>query len=162
MRRTSAAVIGTVTSAALIFAAKLGADAVETPDTGQTASGDLAPAAEAPAPASKAPASRAPGGKAPARRIGLKDGVFKGAASVNQYGPIQVTIRVAGGKITALRATHATTPATTRQVNTRAIPVLRQEALSAQSAQVDTVSGATFTSGSFRTSLQSALAAARR
>lgn len=159
MRRTSAAVIGTVTSAALIFAAKLGADAVETPDTGQTASGDLAPAAEAPA--AQAPASKAPGGKAPARRTGLKDGLFRGAASRNQYGPVQVTIRVAGGKITNLKATHATTPATTRQVNTRAIPVLRQEALTAQSAQVDTVSGATFTSGSFRTSLQSAIAAAR-
>src|SRR5687768_12970718 len=106
MRRTSAAVIGTVTSAALIFAAKLGADAVETPDTGQTAAGDLAPAAEAPAskaPASKAPGGKAPAGKTPARRTGLKDGVFRGTASRNQYGPIQVTIRVAGGKITALR-----------------------------------------------------------
>ncbi|WP_192809751.1 FMN-binding protein [Actinomadura rudentiformis] len=79
----------------------------------------------------------------------------------NQYGPIQVTIQVAAGRVTNLTATHATTPATTAQVNGRAIPLLRQAALTSQSARVDTVSGATFTSGSFAASLQSAFTAAR-
>ncbi|MEU5880092.1 FMN-binding protein [Spirillospora sp. NPDC047279] len=171
MRRTTAAVVGTLGGAALLLAAKYGADAnadKASQAAGQT--GELAPAAEggevspsAPAnpPATRAPAA-SPSRSAPARAAnGLKNGLFRGDAVRNQYGPIQVTIRVANGRVTALAATHATSPAMTVQVNKRAIPLLRQAALTSQSAQVDTVSGATFTSGSFNQSLQSALAAAK-
>ncbi|MFG2006754.1 FMN-binding protein [Spirillospora sp. NPDC048911] len=199
MRRTTAAIAGTLSGAALLLAAKYGADAASV-ETGQVAgeTGDLGAASPAPGAAGNAPAGNgaggngtagngaagngaagngtggnaagggngatgnAPSGNTPARAAnGMKDGVFRGAAARNQYGPVQVTIRVAGGRITGLTATTATSPAMTAQVNGRAIPLLRQSALTAQSAQVDAVSGATFTTGSFRTSLQSALAAAR-
>ena len=46
-------------------------------------------------------------------------------------------------------------------INERALPTLIQEALTAQSADVDTVSGATYTSNSYRDSLQSAIDAAK-
>ncbi|GAA2616738.1 FMN-binding protein [Actinomadura fulvescens] len=171
MRRTTAAIAGTLSGAALLLAAKYGADA-RSAATGQTAgeTGDLAPAGSS---ASSSPGPDAGGsappkngngssGNGPARAAnGLRDGVFRGNTVRNQYGPIQVTIRVAGGRITDLAAKHATTPAMTAQVNGRAIPLLRQAALSAQSARVDAVSGATFTSGSFAASLQSAVTAAR-
>ncbi|MFI0454035.1 FMN-binding protein [Actinomadura sp. 6N118] len=213
MRRTTAAIAGTLSGAALLLAAKYGADASSTAAgqaVGQT--GDLAPpgsaAAQPPGNGQNPPgngnaasgngngngnaangngngngaagngatgngatgngatgngaAGNGTSGNTPARAAnGLKDGVFRGNAVRNQYGPIQVTIQVAAGRVTNLTATSATTPATTAQVNGRALPLLRQAALTAQSARVDTVSGATFTSGSFSASLQSALTAAR-
>ena len=47
------------------------------------------------------------------------------------------------------------------RINERAVPQLNSEALTAQSAEVDTVSGATYTSNDYRRSLQSAIDAAR-
>ncbi|XVQ09483.1 FMN-binding protein [Spirillospora sp. CA-255316] len=159
MRRTTAAVAGTLTGTALLLAAKFGTSPPDPVAAGQAAD-ETGGAAPAP---SSGPSGRAgPSGPAGATAVnGLKNGVFRGAVSVNPHGPIQVTIRVAGGRITGVTATHATSPAKTVQVNRRAIPVLRQEALAAQSARIDTVSGATYTSGSFTASLESALAAAR-
>lgn len=49
-----------------------------------------------------------------------------------------------------------------QQINAYAVPVLEQETLAAQSAQIDAVSGATFTSGGYVGSLQSALDEAHR
>jgi uncharacterized protein with FMN-binding domain len=80
-----------------------------------------------------------------------------------EYGPVQVRIVVAGGRMTDATAVqlpdHA---ARSVQINGRAAPILRQEALSAQNATIDTVSGATYTSQGYRGSLQSALDAAKR
>ncbi|GLZ12055.1 hypothetical protein Acsp04_22900 [Actinomadura sp. NBRC 104425] len=178
MRRTTAAVFGTLSGTALLLAAKFGADAAAAgkgaagADPAAAAGGQLAPGAAASAAPGTGRSSPAPGrtgagrsrtgtGAGGAAANGLKNGVFRGSASVNPYGPIQVTIKVANGRITAVTATHATSPARTLQVNRRAIPLLRQEALQAQSARIDAVSGATYTSRSFAASLQSALAAAR-
>ena len=88
---------------------------------------------------------------------GLKSGTFAGSPSTNEYGTIKVTITVSGGKVTDVAANYPTSPSRTASINSRAIPQLRQEALSAQSAKIDTVSGATYTSGSYKISLQSAL-----
>ncbi|MFB4315283.1 FMN-binding protein [Actinomadura sp. 21ATH] len=164
MRRATAAVAGTLAGTALLLGARFGADAAfEANNAGanQTAGGggDLEAAPGPTREAGKTPQARKT--RRSAAGGGLKDGVFRGATSVNQHGPVQVTIRVANGRITGVAARHGTTPAKTLQVNRRAIPVLRQQALSAQGARVDTVSGATYTSGSFATSLRSALEAAR-
>jgi uncharacterized protein with FMN-binding domain len=88
---------------------------------------------------------------------GLGNGTFTGGASTNQYGTITVTITVSGGKVTDVAASYPTSPSRTASINSNAIPKLRQEALAAQSAKIATVSGATYTSGSYKTSLQSAL-----
>lgn len=101
------------------------------------------------------------GGSGGSGGSGLKNGTFTGAASSNEYGTIQVTLTVSGGRLTDVRATYPTSPSRTAQINARAIPALRQEALAAQSAQVSAVSGASFTSASYQASLRSALAAAK-
>ncbi|WP_406054717.1 FMN-binding protein [Kribbella sp. NBC_00889] len=80
-----------------------------------------------------------------------------------QYGRLQVEISVQGGEITRARAlARPSGDGQTDAINSYAVPQLDQESLAAQSAQIDTVSGATFTSQGYRQSLQSALDAAHR
>jgi uncharacterized protein with FMN-binding domain len=81
-----------------------------------------------------------------------------GTAAGTIYGPVQVRITVTNGKVTAVDAVEypENTPRDA-QINSYAIPALNQEALSAGSAHIDTVSGASYTSGGYITSLQSAL-----
>ena len=81
-----------------------------------------------------------------------------GAAWPTIYGPVQVRITVKAGKLTAVTAVEfpAETPRD-YQINTFAIPQLNAEALAAGSAKIDTVSGATYTSGGYVGSLQNAL-----
>jgi uncharacterized protein with FMN-binding domain len=68
-----------------------------------------------------------------------------------------------GGRIIRAQAVdHPQGGGRTQEINDYAIPVLDQEAVAAQSSQIDTVSGATFTSGGYRQSLQSALDAAHK
>ncbi|WP_439690843.1 FMN-binding protein [Curtobacterium sp. SP.BCp] len=87
-----------------------------------------------------------------------KDGTFTGHAAQTQYGPVQVEITVAGGKITDVTALELTDrDGRSAQISQQAAPILRQEALQAQSAQIQAVSGATYTSEGYVTSLQSAI-----
>jgi uncharacterized protein with FMN-binding domain len=81
-----------------------------------------------------------------------------GKAWPTVYGPVQVRITVAGGRVTAASAVRypADTPRDA-QINAFAIPQLNKEAVAAGSAKIDTVSGATYTSGGYIGSLQSAL-----
>jgi uncharacterized protein with FMN-binding domain len=93
---------------------------------------------------------------------GLADGTFTGATFTNKWGPVQAAITVSGGKVVSVNVLQ--TPTADNKsitINNRAVPTLVTEALTAQSSQVDTVSGATYTSDSYRSSLQSALDAAR-
>jgi uncharacterized protein with FMN-binding domain len=81
-----------------------------------------------------------------------------GAAETTPYGPVQVRITVRSGKV--VEVTPVQLPQNdgrSLQINAYAAPLLRQEALTAQSAQIDAISGATFTSAGFQASLQSAL-----
>lgn len=85
-------------------------------------------------------------------------GTFTGAAAQTQYGEVQVQITVADGKITDVTPLHLTDrDGRSVAISQQAAPILRQEALQAQSAQIQAVSGATFTSGGYTTSLQSAI-----
>jgi uncharacterized protein with FMN-binding domain len=117
------------------------------------------PQSAAPAAASGSPA---PGGAGtPAGSAAPASGPGKtvtGAAWPTVYGPVQVRITVAGGRITAVSAVEypAGTPRD-QQINAFAIPQLNREALAAGSARIDAVSGATYTSGGYVGSLQSAL-----
>jgi uncharacterized protein with FMN-binding domain len=63
--------------------------------------------------------------------------------------------------MTAVTVAYPTAPSKTAEINARAVPRLRQQALAAQNANVSTVSGATYTSRSFIASLQAALTAAK-
>jgi uncharacterized protein with FMN-binding domain len=81
-----------------------------------------------------------------------------GDAADTRWGPVQVSVQLEGDRIVGVTVLQS--PAGNRrdvQINTRALPVLEAEALQAQSADVDVVSGATYTSEGYAQSLQSAL-----
>ncbi|MGY1499529.1 FMN-binding protein [Streptomyces sp. QTS52] len=75
-----------------------------------------------------------------------------------RYGPVQVRVTLTNGKLTDVTAvTYPQENPRDQQINSYAVPQLTREALTAQSADIDTVSGATYTSDGYRQSLQSAL-----
>ncbi|WP_433354720.1 FMN-binding protein [Microtetraspora malaysiensis] len=81
-----------------------------------------------------------------------------GDTADTRWGPVQVQLVISGGKVTGVKVLQA--PDGNRRdiaINDRALPVLNEAALSAQSAQIDAVSGATYTSEGYITSLQSAI-----
>ncbi|MFH8801284.1 FMN-binding protein [Streptomyces sp. NPDC017936] len=78
-----------------------------------------------------------------------------------RWGPVQVRVTLESGKLTEVAAVvYPTENPRDQEINSYAVPRLRAEALEAQSADIDTVSGATYTSDGYRRSLQSALDAA--
>jgi len=81
-----------------------------------------------------------------------------GSSADTRWGPVQVEVTVADGTITDVTVVdYPTENGKDRQINARALPVLVQETLDAQSADIDMVSGATVTSEGYLESLQSAL-----
>ncbi|MEU9333527.1 FMN-binding protein [Streptomyces sp. NPDC048290] len=84
-------------------------------------------------------------------------GAVTGTVAQTQYGPVQVRITVTGGKITAAEAVQAPSGGQSTQVTGNAVPKLNAAAVETGSAQIDTVSGATYTSAGYKQSLQSAL-----
>ncbi|MFF7311870.1 FMN-binding protein [Streptomyces sp. NPDC008137] len=80
-----------------------------------------------------------------------------GTAAQTQYGPVQVRITVAGGKITKAEAVQAPKGGRSDQITSSSVPRLNQAAVAAGNAQIDAVSGATYTSAGYKQSLQSAL-----
>jgi uncharacterized protein with FMN-binding domain len=75
-----------------------------------------------------------------------------------QYGELSVTVTERGGRITDLQmASLSETDARSVFIDDQAIPLLRQQVLAAQSANINGVSGATFTSQAYAQSVQSAL-----
>lgn len=85
-------------------------------------------------------------------------GTFTGSVEGTRFGDVQVQISVANGSITDVTALHLTdADGRSVRISNRAAPVLRQEVLSAQSAVVQMVSGATYTSEAYLASLQSAI-----
>jgi len=81
-----------------------------------------------------------------------------GDAVDTQYGPVEVQVTVKSGKVTAVTATeYPTSDPRDAQINSYAIPALDSEALAAGNANIDMISGATYTSNGYITSLQSAL-----
>jgi uncharacterized protein with FMN-binding domain len=81
-----------------------------------------------------------------------------GDAVDTQYGPAQVKVTVKDGKIVSVEAVELqSNDPHSQQISSSAAPTLQQEILSKQSADVDAVSGATFTSASYVQSVQSAL-----
>ena len=91
------------------------------------------------------------GGQATARTV-------TGTAASTPYGPMQVQVILAGMKITKVTVLQQTDDGTeSSQIDGNAIPKLTSETLAAQSAHIDAVSGATYTSSGYIKSLQSAL-----
>jgi uncharacterized protein with FMN-binding domain len=92
---------------------------------------------------------------------GSRSGSFDGSVAQTRWGPVQVRITVGNGRITEVTALQVPDGNfRDQQINTFAVPLLRQEALQTQNAEIDTVSGATVTSDGYRESLQAAIDAA--
>jgi uncharacterized protein with FMN-binding domain len=82
---------------------------------------------------------------------------YQGPSVDMQWGPIQVTVKVKGTKIVDISATYPTERPRSQFINSQAIPMLKQEVLQVQSAQIDLIGGATMTSEAYAMSLQAAL-----
>ena len=91
-----------------------------------------------------------------------KNGTYTGSVADAYYGSVQVQVTITSGSITAVTfLQYPNDRSTSIYINSQAMPYLQQETIAAQSAQVDIVSGATYTSQAFQQSLASALAKAQ-
>lgn len=168
MRRITFWLLTTITIVVLLFSYHT--------STGETTTPGVALERSAPAPTSSAGAASASG---PDPQIGsdetdsqtttdstgssLSDGTFTGSAVDTRWGPVQVQIVVADGTITDV--TVPVYPVNNHrdvEINQQALPILIEETTSAQSAQIDMVSGATVTSQGYIQSLQEAIDQARQ
>jgi len=87
-----------------------------------------------------------------------KDGQYTGQVFQNQFGDTQVKVTISGGRITDVQALQLPYDRQrSAEISQYAAPQLHDEVLQAQSAQIDTLSGATYTSDSYAQSVQSAL-----
>ena len=114
-------------------------------------------------PAPQASSIPAPVSSAPAVQQGMyKDGTYTGPSVDAYYGNVQIQVTVQKGQISDVQfLDYPQDRRTSAFINSQAMPALRSEAIQAQSAPVDIVSGATYTSEAFNQSLASVLSQAR-
>jgi uncharacterized protein with FMN-binding domain len=114
------------------------------------------PTSAAAAPSTSAAA--APSTSAAAAPSTGKNATVTGKVADTRWGPVQVQLTVQNGKITAVSVVqYPNGNGRDQEINSYALPILVQETITAQSAKVDMVSGATVTSDGYLTSLQSAI-----
>jgi len=142
VRRAVLATAATVSGIVLLLSLKPASD----PGSAAAAGGAAPPAA----------AQSPQGGAEP-----IGNGTVTGDAAQTQYGAVQVRLTVSGGKITKAEAVQAPKGGQSDRITSNAVPRLNQAAVAAQGAEIDAVSGATYTSGGYKKSLQSALDKAR-
>jgi uncharacterized protein with FMN-binding domain len=99
---------------------------------------------------------------APANASGYQDGTYTGAEIDIRWGYVKVQTTIQRGQIANVQVVeYPTERRTSAQINSIAVPELQQEAIQAQSANVNIISGATLTSEGFQMSLQAALSQAK-
>ncbi len=167
MRRIVMWVMGTVTSVVLLFGyhtstsgPAASSQVAQTP-VGGTLSGG--PSGSSSADSSSSSPSGASRSTSPSTAPSVS-GATASSATVTgptvdtRWGPVQVEITTSSGKVTAVNVVrYPSGNGTDQEINSYALPVLVQETLRAQSANIDMVSGATVTSGGYLQSLQAAL-----
>lgn len=169
MRRVILAVTGTIaglvallsfkTHPALTTTGALPSAGLPAASTPSSASGPSSAAASSAAPAGSAPkSSAAPKASAAPTSSATTSHDYTGDAVQTRYGTVQVKVTMQGSTITNVAFVQLTAfDPRSQEINSQAGPILLQETLSAQSAQIDGVSGATYTSEGYLQSLQSAL-----
>jgi uncharacterized protein with FMN-binding domain len=124
-------------------------------------SGGVLPAASLPAsnpPAAAGPPAASSGSSGSSAASAAGDTTYLGTAEHTPYGIVQVRAEVAGSRIVTVSLAQLTAfDPRSQQINSYAAPILLRETLSAQSARIDSVSGASYTSDGYTKSLQSAL-----
>lgn len=161
MRRIVTWALSTVTVLVLLFSYHTSTSSAVAPAE-QVAAGSAARSSTAVGPSAAAGASAgnpaAGSGSRSASPGAAGTSTVAGDAVDTRYGPVQVQITVANGKITAADVLQVPKQSRNDQmINSRAVPILDAEAVSAQSTKVDAVSGATVTSDGYAESLQSAI-----
>jgi uncharacterized protein with FMN-binding domain len=182
MRRVVLAVVSTVTALVFLLSFKThtssmlaaapvapaSASPAKNGSSAGTAAGSPAASAGTSAPASSAATPSSGAASSSSSTASSSSGTASSPASApktvtgdviqTNYGPVQVQITVANGKVTKAAAVeYPSQSPRDAQINSYAIPQLNSEAVAASSAQIDSVSGATYTSGGYISSLQSAL-----
>ena len=162
MKKIFYAVMATLTGLVLLFSYRTSlGEGTETAAALPATTPAPASAQRATPSASTSPSASTPTQAAPASS-GLADGTFTGSSVNTRFGPVQVQITVSGGSVTDVQVpVYPSENGRDQQINSRALPVLVKETLDAQSADIDMVSGATYTSTGYLKSLQSALDEAR-
>jgi uncharacterized protein with FMN-binding domain len=98
----------------------------------------------------------------PVAATGYADGTYTGPSANAYYGNVQLAVIIQGGRITGFRLLdYPSHTGTSQRINQQALPMLAQEVLTAQSGQVDFISGATLSSEAFVQSVGGALSQAR-
>lgn len=147
MKKILYTLLATVSGLVLLFSYRTSLEAVTPTDASAATAGSSSTTADTGASGS----GTTPG-------TGLADGTYTGASSQTRYGPVQVQITVSGGQITDAQAVDfPNSNGRDWQINGTAIPRLVSEAIKAQSSKIQMVSGATYTSGGYLSSLQSAI-----
>ncbi len=122
-----------------------------TTGTSQTTTGTTTATKAGTTTATKATTTKAASGS-------YKDGTYTGTTASHRYGTVTVTVKIAGGKISDVTANVVDDgDRRSKSINSQAIPMIKSEVLTANSAKVSTIGGATYTTGAYLTSLQSAL-----
>lgn len=85
------------------------------------------------------------------------DGTYTGTEVPEPWGPFEVQVTISNGTITKVSVVESPSDRHSNNINSQAVPMLTQATLASQGTRVDMVSGATWTSNSYATSLQSAL-----
>lgn len=146
MRRITLWLMSTVAALVLLFSYRTSTNSGVSPSAAAAAGGTTT--------ASGTDGSPIPGGT-------VTGTAYTGSVARTRWGPVQVRITVTNGKITSVTVpVYPNGNGRDQEINARALPVLRKETIGAQSAAIDTVSGATVTSNGYRQSLQAALDAA--
>jgi uncharacterized protein with FMN-binding domain len=164
MRRITLWLFSTVAAVVLLFSYRTSTGggaapavaAVAPATTPSSGSGtDGTPSAGATASPSASPSASAGTGSGKAAKT------YTGSTAGTRWGDVQVTITVTDGRITDVQVpVYPNGNGRDQEINAYALPTLKQETLQAQSASIQTVSGATVTSDGYLQSLQSALDAA--
>jgi uncharacterized protein with FMN-binding domain len=151
--RTRAVLTSILTSAGVIIVGwQAGAAGITTPQSSSSPAG-----AAGTATANSGSSSTTTTATAPSAPVAVA-GTFTGDDVNTRFGSVQVEITVANGAITDVTALQLTDhDRRSVSISSRAAPILRSEVLDAQTANVNNVSGATYTSDAYLQSLQSAI-----
>ncbi|PIB09732.1 FMN-binding protein [Streptomyces sp. HG99] len=145
MRRVMLATAATVSGIVLLLSLKPASD-----PTAASAQGGAVPQPPA-------AGQESPQGGSGSQQSSSRARTVVGAVAKTEYGPVQVRLTLTGNKITKAEAVQAPSGGRSTEITNNAVPQLNQAAITAGSADIDAVSGATYTSGGYRQSLQSAL-----
>ena len=155
--RAAVAIVATALTVVLLFSFKTPAQARPRIPAADVSQASPTPTASATPSDSSAPTPTPTPTPSPTGPT-YKDGQYTGQDFPNQFGDTQVKVTIAGGRITDVQAVQLPFDRPrSAEISQYASPRLHDEVLQAQSAQIDSLSGATYTSDSYAQSVQSAL-----